>query len=273
MAGLTFRTSSTRAWAAVACGVVASAAAAYAARRRRRGRLETVAGCRRCRRRRLVVDLAGDATALDVWVAGAPGGGRGGGAPLVVYVLDPEPVLFAAACLHVFSMASYFEGTSAEGDAEARYARMCVVGVGHAAEAFGLDGDGFDRLRLRDLRRRDFPPPGVPRPRALPPFRSAPRPVAEAEAQVRAPHGAPGSPAERARRSPRRRPRRDRRALRRGRPGDRTRVRSPPDSDGPRGELLERPRAPGRPPPRDPLLGASFRPGRTSAPTSPPFSS
>ena len=74
--------------------------------------------------------------------------------PIVVYVLDPEPMLFGAAALFAYGQAPY--GNS--GTAEAAYRRMYIVGVGHADAAFSLDGDGFDPVSLRNIRRRDFPP-------------------------------------------------------------------------------------------------------------------
>ena len=74
--------------------------------------------------------------------------------PIVVYVLDPEPMLFGAAALFAYGQAPY--GTP--GTAEAAYRRMYIIGVGHSDAAFSLDGDGFDPVSLRNIRRRDFPP-------------------------------------------------------------------------------------------------------------------
>ena len=48
--------------------------------------------------------------------------------PIVVYVLDPEPMLFGAAALFAYGQAPY--GTP--GTAEAAYRHMYIVGVGHA---------------------------------------------------------------------------------------------------------------------------------------------
>ena len=147
-----------RGFPALACvAAVAGGAALYAlSTRARRKRRRGVAGTRRCRKHRLTIECAGGDLALDVSVA--PAVGRHAGDALVVYVLDPEPVLFGAAALFVFGQAGYFDGCCAPEDPEARFARVHVVGVGHAAEAFRLTERGFDRLRLRDHRRRDFPP-------------------------------------------------------------------------------------------------------------------
>lgn len=74
---------------------------------------------------------------------------------VVIYVLDPEPILFGAAALFAFSQAAY---GSVPGSVEAVFRRVYVVGVGHAADSFALDGSGLDTAALRQMRRRDFPP-------------------------------------------------------------------------------------------------------------------
>lgn len=76
-------------------------------------------------------------------------------AVVVLYVLDPEPILFGAATLFAFAQAAY---GSTPGTVESVFRRMYVVGVGHAASSFALDGSGLDTARLRQIRRRDFPP-------------------------------------------------------------------------------------------------------------------
>lgn len=73
---------------------------------------------------------------------------------VVLYVLDPEPMMFGAAALFAFAQAAY--GAHAPGSVEAVFCRMHVVGVGHAAGSFGLDGGGLDTAALRRVRRRDF---------------------------------------------------------------------------------------------------------------------
>jgi hypothetical protein len=72
----------------------------------------------------------------------------------VIYVLDPDPVLFGAAALFAYGRAPYAE----PGTAESAFCRMHIVGVGHAESLFSLDGDGFDKVALRHIRRRDFTP-------------------------------------------------------------------------------------------------------------------
>jgi len=76
---------------------------------------------------------------------------------LILYVLDPEPSLFGAAALHAYSGSGYF-ASAPEAAPEARYRRLCVVGVGHAREAYGANARGWDAPALRALRRRDYPP-------------------------------------------------------------------------------------------------------------------
>ena len=75
---------------------------------------------------------------------------------LILYVLDPEPSLFAAACVHIYAGSGYYANAPADSP-EARYGRVHIVGVGHSREAFSADANGWDAASLRYLRRRDFP--------------------------------------------------------------------------------------------------------------------
>lgn len=119
-----------------------------------------VAGVGRARRHRFVLPRRRDLPelALDILVAEPPSRHRHpySARPLLVYVLDPEPLLFGAAALFAFSQAAYFE--TAEGTEEAQFRRLVVIGVGHSSESFALDEHGFDKGSLRHVRRRDFPP-------------------------------------------------------------------------------------------------------------------
>ena len=74
---------------------------------------------------------------------------------IVLYVLDPEPVLFGAAALHCYAGCGYF--ASGRGP-EAAFHRLYVVGIGHEASSFSAGPTGWDSSALRNLRRRDFPP-------------------------------------------------------------------------------------------------------------------
>ena len=76
---------------------------------------------------------------------------------IVLYILDPEPVLFGAACLHCYAGTGYFQA-SAESEPESAFRRIFVVGVGHARSDYSADGNGWDSTKLRSLRRRDLPP-------------------------------------------------------------------------------------------------------------------
>ncbi|KAK3252509.1 hypothetical protein CYMTET_38192 [Cymbomonas tetramitiformis] len=77
--------------------------------------------------------------------------------PLILYIMDPDPVLFGSAALFAFSQASYF-ADSAEENEEVAFKHMWIVGIGHAGREYDLTNDGFDTAKLRALRRRDFPP-------------------------------------------------------------------------------------------------------------------
>lgn len=74
---------------------------------------------------------------------------------IVLYVFDPEPVLFGAAALHCYAGCGYF--TSGRG-AEAAFQRLYVVGIGHDPSEFAAGPNGWDGPALRNLRRRDLPP-------------------------------------------------------------------------------------------------------------------
>jgi hypothetical protein len=76
--------------------------------------------------------------------------------PIILYVLDPEPILFGAAALHAFAGSTYYRSAPLVVP-ESLYHRLYIVGVGHAPEEF-TDGRGIDAPALRQLRRRDFPP-------------------------------------------------------------------------------------------------------------------
>ena len=71
---------------------------------------------------------------------------EGGEDVVVLYVLDPEPLLFGAAALFAFAQAAY---GSTPDSVESVFRRMHVVGVGHAAGSYGLDGAGLDTAALR----------------------------------------------------------------------------------------------------------------------------
>jgi hypothetical protein len=75
-------------------------------------------------------------------------------APLrVLYVLDPEPELFALTCAHIFGRYGY----DADEDERASHMRRCaIVGVGHDPSLFDFTCDGWDVAKLRELRRAHF---------------------------------------------------------------------------------------------------------------------
>lgn len=75
--------------------------------------------------------------------------------PLILYVFDPEPVLFGAAALHCYAGSGYF--TSGRGP-EAAFHRLYIVGIGHDPSSFAAGPSGWDGPGLRNLRRRDLPP-------------------------------------------------------------------------------------------------------------------
>ena len=97
---------------------------------------------------------------VEVTIAAPPARHRSAAAsdtaapPIILYVLDPEPMLFGAAALFAYAQAPYGK----PGKAESSFQRMYVVGVGHSGGDFALDGEGFDPVALRQIRRRDFPP-------------------------------------------------------------------------------------------------------------------
>ncbi|KAL1507631.1 hypothetical protein AB1Y20_007250 [Prymnesium parvum] len=94
--------------------------------------------------------------ALDISWAPAPSRAHTRAPPLVLYVLDPEPILFAAAALFAYSTFGYFSALPST--AEHGSGRLHVIGVGHAASEFSASPHGWDNCALRQLRRRDFPP-------------------------------------------------------------------------------------------------------------------
>lgn len=100
------------------------------------------------------------ALALDILIAPPPAAGAVGRAT-VLYVLDPEPILFGAACLAAYAGAGYY--ASARDDApEAAFKSMFVIGIGHRAADCSANETTWDSVKLRDLRRRDFPPHNHP---------------------------------------------------------------------------------------------------------------
>ena len=72
----------------------------------------------------------------------------------VIYVLDPEPELFALVTAHLFGRFGY---VSSENDPEASLMRRAaVVGVGHDPSLYNAGAYGFSVEALRDLRRKHF---------------------------------------------------------------------------------------------------------------------
>ena len=71
----------------------------------------------------------------------------------VLYVLDPEPELFALAAAHLYGRFGY----EMDDDPRASVMRHCaVVGVGHDPAHFRANSSGWKVENLRDLRRRHF---------------------------------------------------------------------------------------------------------------------
>lgn len=70
----------------------------------------------------------------------------------VLYVLDPEPELFAIATAHMYSRYGY-EFT--EGN-EPFMRHVAIVGVGHDPALYDANAYGFNAAKLRDLRRKHF---------------------------------------------------------------------------------------------------------------------
>ena len=74
-------------------------------------------------------------------------------ASFALYVLDPEPELFAIAAGHMFGRF----GFEADGDDDASLMRECaIIGVGHAPASFGCNDLGWHVEQLRELRRAHF---------------------------------------------------------------------------------------------------------------------
>ena len=70
----------------------------------------------------------------------------------VLYVLDPEPELFAIATAHMYSRYGY-EFT--EGS-EPSMRHVAIVGVGHDPALYDANAYGFDAAKLRDLGESTF---------------------------------------------------------------------------------------------------------------------
>lgn len=71
----------------------------------------------------------------------------------VLYVLDPEPELFALAASHLYGRYGY----EMDDDPRASVMRHCaLVGVGHDPSHFRANAKGWKVENLRDLRRRHF---------------------------------------------------------------------------------------------------------------------
>ena len=116
-----------------------------------------VQGVGRATRHSLTLPASGSLPELALDLLVAPPIDCDGHAPAVLYVLDPEPVLFGAACLHVYAGSGYFAGAP-ETAAESSFRSLAVIGIGHAREAFASTASGWDATALRSLRRRDLPP-------------------------------------------------------------------------------------------------------------------
>jgi hypothetical protein len=72
----------------------------------------------------------------------------------VLYVLDPEPEIFALAACHAYSRFGYVE---TDDDPDASVLRRCaIVGVGHNPALFGAGQRSFDVDALRTMRRMHF---------------------------------------------------------------------------------------------------------------------
>ena len=72
---------------------------------------------------------------------------------LVLYVLDPEPELFALAAAHLYGRCGYDDDEAPD----ASVLRGCViVGVGHDPSLFRAGPQGWKVQSLRELRRRHF---------------------------------------------------------------------------------------------------------------------
>lgn len=117
-----------------------------------------IAGMHRATRHSYKLPCQGDLPELqlDIMVAKPPCRYLSDGPPIILYVLDPDPLLFGAAALFAYAQAGYYASNTTH--SESVYRRMIVVGVGHSAETISLDSEGFDAPTLRNMRRRDFPP-------------------------------------------------------------------------------------------------------------------
>ena len=89
-----------------------------------------------------------DALPLDILWAPPPGRALSDSAqtpapdlatPIIVYVLDPEPVLFGAAALFAYSSMGYF-ASAGSSVPETSYRRLHVIGIGHRTSDFLADG-------------------------------------------------------------------------------------------------------------------------------------
>ena len=120
--------------------------------------MSAVLGTARATRHEVSITDAAGELALDITLAKAPEAPSHG--DIVLYVLDPEPILFGAACLHAYAGAGYYG--SAQFVPEHLYRRLHIVGIGHAATSYSANEKTWDTRQLRDLRRRDFPPRNHP---------------------------------------------------------------------------------------------------------------
>jgi len=102
---------------------------------------------------------------LDITIA-QPARPPGAAAPtqphVLLYVLDPEPILFGLAALFAYQASGYNQRAEEASCAEALFHRMIVVGVGHDRADYSVGSWGWDAEALRQLRRRDFPPSDHP---------------------------------------------------------------------------------------------------------------
>ena len=79
---------------------------------------------------------------------------RRGPPEFILYLLDPEPELFALATAHVYGRYSYI---ATDDDPEASVMRRCaLVGIGHEPSLYAAGAHGFSTDALRTLRRRHF---------------------------------------------------------------------------------------------------------------------
>lgn len=115
-----------------------------------------VAGTARVRR--FAVQLADDLR-VDVYVAPPPASFYDAARPpMVVYILDPEPVFFGGCSCFSYMQACSFSKLPPGSYAEAEFRRITLVGIGHHHSYYGLGAEGYEADNLRWYRRRDFPP-------------------------------------------------------------------------------------------------------------------